>query len=643
MQTKLIGITLPQHSSMALPLLLVKKELSLEGRINTLKKWIQIQEHLEKTFEKNDYGVLTYTEQDVLRFQTATKSGAANIQEVEQRVVQLSRILQLQTQRQASEEKKIAALLWLLMKEKFLGLVDENKIVTPNVLNEVEKIMQVIHPTPLSSNQVMSKPENIILSFDDRLQLVKELIAFIVALVYEKESATVSLGGDLILRVIGRNENKVRDTKWLKTLKNTQKELVAVKVKLDKAAAKAAKKNNRLDKKTKTKQEKGAVSITANALFDYRSPVAVNKLEIAVGECGIHSSCFSPSGNRIVGRANVGNGRREVRIIQLKNQAITHVKEVNSHDQFFTHPRSTVYSQKQDIIAIGDCEPSITMVDVSKAKLKVMESSNTHNDDIHILRFSPDGRVLAAAANDYAISFQDVASGEHLYSTKGESNVTVDQLIFSRDSRYLIAVKSGLSKPKSFLQVIDVLSGNVINGIIDKDRIIHVDVRDNNKELVFINGKGVVYTSLLTANSKQTYMDKYTLDSPEDNRNCKVQYLKELPVKNVIAYNGNFSGIRLYNFKSKESKFILAGSQDAPESKVLDFEVCPEGQYLAAVSEVGIIRITDLASGLVVFSSDSDDRFIDKKMDSIAFSPNGRFLVASGLKGSVVIEFDAWK
>jgi hypothetical protein len=108
---------------------------------------------------------------------------------------------------------------------------------------------------------------------------------------------------------------------------------------------------------------------------------------------------------------------------------------VNTHDDVI---HDLAFSPDGKVLASCSYDRTIKLWDVSTAKGKELHVLKDHSDAVHSLAFSPDGKLLASAAADRAVKVWDVATGVRLY-TLGESTDWVYAVAWSPDGKHLSA------------------------------------------------------------------------------------------------------------------------------------------------------------------------------------------------------------
>ncbi len=144
---------------------------------------------------------------------------------------------------------------------------------------------------------------------------------------------------------------------------------------------------------------------------------------------------FRRDGASLAVASSTPGGPHEVRLYDFSSAGATNGVAVNRHDDAI---HDIVFSPDGKLLASAGYDRVIKLWDVTPAGRKELRALKDHSDAVYGLAFSPDGTLLASGAADRAVKVWEVASGTRLY-TLGESTDWVYAVAWSPDGRLLSA------------------------------------------------------------------------------------------------------------------------------------------------------------------------------------------------------------
>ena len=296
---------------------------------------------------------------------------------------------------------------------------------------------------------------------------------------------------------------------------------------------------------------------------------------------------------------------------------------------------SMAFNPAHDWIATGGEDGKLTLWDLSTPSPKLIwEQEKTHEPDVHGISFSPDGSLLGSAGGDYEGKIWSIAdiTGSH-YDPKApyaaHTTRPLHELVGHSDSAFAIAFSP---------DGIHAATGGYDRTI----RVWEFDPKSAAKEprtaYTLTGNEGTVFAlsyskdgKLLVSGASDGGVDLWDPEGRLLNRFTPGQGI----VRSVAApsfesgvYMASEQGWSIYSvIGSPVLKRLWSGGASVGAA-VFD----PSGDYLAAsgVGDMGRVRVWDRTYHLVHILDPKSDK--DEYINGIAFSPDGRWVVAGGGK-----------
>lgn len=233
--------------------------------------------------------------------------------------------------------------------------------------------------------------------------------------------------------------------------------------------------------------------------------------------------------------------------------------------------------------------------------------SNKYEDGLNDVTFSPNGKYLAIAGNDDITRVLEAASGQEVFQIKQGDDVW--DVAFSLDSNYLAIASNDQSGV-----VVDVSTGNEIARMPHEDRVKKVAFSGNGEYLFTLTWKGNFRAWEIASTKEVVHLpavkdfdltqDGNILAVAESNKVMLMRTDKSITV-------GKTSDISVRSLQHSEDFDSIALS--------------PDGLYIATSERNnGITRLWEVATGKELLSWR-----LEGLMDTIVFSPNSQYLVAT--------------
>jgi WD40 repeat protein len=251
-----------------------------------------------------------------------------------------------------------------------------------------------------------------------------------------------------------------------------------------------------------------------------------------------------------------------------------------------------------------------------------------HQDRIHALLFSEDGKTLVTSSDDQSIRFWDVATGKQVRQL--DHAAPVGSLALAPDNKMLASVamkKEEYNTPTSSATTWKPAEQVVLWDLATGKETHRLDGHKNGAfALIFApDGK-----TLLSSDSKTVHCWDVTTGKELLGRNLQVSWNLEMafsPDGTTLATGGQGGVVQLWDWATGKQKLPLGGHQAA----VLGVAVSLDGRTFATAGRDKLIRFWDATSG-------KETRQLaghEKDIWSLTFVPDGRMLVSTELGETV--------
>jgi WD40 repeat protein len=254
------------------------------------------------------------------------------------------------------------------------------------------------------------------------------------------------------------------------------------------------------------------------------------------------------------------------------------------------------------------------------ADVKPLKTLAKHEEAVHSVAFSPDGKALASGSWDGTVILWEVSSGKRIATFHGRSVVVesitvpipIDSVAFTPDGKTLAA--TGAS---GTVDLWDVATRKKTHALQSSDdaRLYTVAISPNGKMLASGGSE-----------DKFEVWDLATHKVIGKFENCPlVSQLAFSPDSKSLAWGGSRGVIEIWDIATR--KMVVRIADASMDNYISALAFSPDGKVLAssAPSRDDAIMLWDVKTGKNLFTFTDADKW---GADSLAFSPDGKLLAA---------------
>jgi WD40 repeat protein len=267
-----------------------------------------------------------------------------------------------------------------------------------------------------------------------------------------------------------------------------------------------------------------------------------------------------------------------------------------------------------------------------------------HTRPLALALFSPDGKFVVTASADNTVRVWDSLDGKLITEYRGHSQA-INNVSFSADGKFIITASDDQTARLWPFHPGEGSASSTIESWEHSAAVTSIACSPNGSEVAATTRDGKLWLDGVGMQRSMPF--GYLID-----RNAKVANAKFSPDGYSIATTRGSSGV-IYNIEalrtfvdSQQSEFIyekLAPAQErkliAPQSVTLNGHTAdinsvafsPDGRFLVTASVDGTARVWDAATG----ASLGELRGHTGSVNSASFSPDGKFIVTAGTDATV--------
>ncbi len=284
-------------------------------------------------------------------------------------------------------------------------------------------------------------------------------------------------------------------------------------------------------------------------------------------------------------------------------------------------------SRDGQLIATGSADNSIIIRDAGT--YQVTRRIETHKGQVTTLDFSPDGKTLVSGSTDKSLRLWNVNDGTEIKNFNTEFKQGIYQAKFSSDGKMLGIVSwEWVNGVVGFAKVLDVQTGKQVQRFdTDNHPASAVKFSTDDKKL---------YTGTWGFQIKQHDITSGKTDWNYDMREfdyyTAVQSLDISPDNKLVVQGGKDNKIRMLTAADGKLVYVIEPWQGHKEW-VNGIRFSPDGKHFASVSDDGLLKVWETATGNNVFVLKGHTA----GMNQLAWHPDGKRIFTTANDNSIKV------
>ncbi|MCB1188948.1 MAG: TIR domain-containing protein [Leptospiraceae bacterium] len=265
-----------------------------------------------------------------------------------------------------------------------------------------------------------------------------------------------------------------------------------------------------------------------------------------------------------------------------------------------------VFSPDGKMVASGADDNKIKLWDVNSGKK--IHTFIGHKGLVHDLSFSPDGKTIASSSQDSTVKLWNVVSGKEIQTLKGHSDSINSVSFIPTDGKTIVSASDD-----STIILWDVTSGKIIQTLKSRNGIIHnVGFSPDGKTIASGSQDGTIKLWNVASAKKERTFKGHT---------DGVRSLNFSPDGKTIASGSDDNTIKLWDISTGKEIQTLTGHTEG----VFSVNFSPDGATLISGSADLTIKLWDVTSGNEMQTLKGHNGYVN----SVSFSPDAK-IIASG-------------
>jgi len=301
------------------------------------------------------------------------------------------------------------------------------------------------------------------------------------------------------------------------------------------------------------------------------------------------------------------------------------IKTLSSHTKAVV---GIAVSKDGKYFASGSADNSIIIWDAASCQL--IRKIEAHKGQVTTLDFSPDSKTLISGSTDKTLRLWNIADGTEIRNFNADFKQGIYQCKFSSDGKMLgvVSWERGANGVQGFAKVLDVQNGILIKRFDTDDHPASaVQFSADNKKL---------FTGTWGFQIKQHDIASVSTDWNYDMREfdyyTAVQSIDLSRDNKYVVQGGKDNKIRLLNAADGKLVYVIESWQGHKEW-VNDVRFSPDGKQFASVSDDGLLKIWESATGNNLFTFKGHIAGLNQ----LAWHPDGKRIYTTSADNTIKV------